>query len=134
MLFPVPIEDGDEVSIGSTIYMSCEAATERCASNAAVAWQLNTNTICYSRVPGNHQFNQGDCGDAGVVSPAFSGRTRLVAPYIISISDVKISESGNYLCSCPLDLNNGNPLWSIQIKVIGELQNLKFTANLQKKL
>ena len=134
MLFPVPIEDGDEVSIGSTIYMSCEAATDRCASNAAVQWQFNTYTMCYPRDPWNHQFNQGDCGDADVVSPAFFGRTRLVAPYIISISSVKINESGNYLCSCPLDLNNGNPSWSIQIKVIGELQNLTFTANLEKKL
>ena len=119
MLFPVPIEDGDEVSTGSTIYMSCEAATDRCASNAAVQWNFNTETICYPRDPWNHQFNQGDCGS---VSPAFSGRTKLVSPYTVSISDVKTSESGSYQCRCPLDRTNGKPSWSIQIKVVGELQ------------
>ena len=98
--------------------MSCEAATERCSSNAAVEWNFNRVKICYPRDPWNHQFNNGDCGRS--VISAFSGRTRLVAPYIISIFDVKTSESGSYGCSCPLDVNKGKPSWSIQVKVVGE--------------
>ena len=104
--------------------MSCEAATERCASNAAVEWSFNRNKICYPRDPWNHQFNQSDCGS---VSPAFSGRNKLVAPYIISISNVGTNESGTYGCYCPLDLKNPSPSWSIQIKIVGELAyNIKY--------
>ena len=93
--------------------MNCSTAVKKCSSRSKVSWSVNKDIICYPQDPSH---GKGDCG--GSVVPAFFGRIKLVAPYTVSISNVGTNESGLYECNCPFE--QGNPTWSIQIKIVGE--------------